>query len=154
MRTTLIFVDPVLTSLLDGARPLLPLLIPVGIVLVVLVVLAAPLPGRGPRLLQRRDPWRGFRFAARREVLVRAGGRCEGALVLAWGAVESRRAKSITSTPGRAADQPWSATARPFAVRTTSGSRTSGRRGGTFCRWSIAGPHTSRPAARLECLLA
>ena len=74
--------DPALTSLLDGVRPILPLLIPVGDVL---IVLTAPLPGRGPRVLQRRDPWRGFRFGARREVLDCARGRCEGALVLAWG---------------------------------------------------------------------
>ena len=38
------------------------------------VFVACPLPGRGPRLFQRRDPWRGFKFAARRTVMDRADG--------------------------------------------------------------------------------
>lgn len=49
------------------------------------VVLGAPLPGRGPKLFLGRDPWRTFRFQARRTVMSRAGGRCEGALFFAWG---------------------------------------------------------------------
>jgi hypothetical protein len=69
-------------ALLEGMRPLLPWLAVLG---VMVLVLAGRLPGRGPRLFQRRDPWRGFKFAARRAVLDRAGGRCEGALILMWG---------------------------------------------------------------------
>ena len=83
VRATLVSVtDTVLPSLLDGLRPMLPLLAVVG---VLLLLLSCPLPGRGPRMFQRRDTWRGFRFAARRAVLDRAGGRCEGPVVLAWG---------------------------------------------------------------------
>ena len=41
-------------------------------------------PGRGPGF-QRRDPWRSFKFEARRVVLTLAGSRCEGPLFFAWG---------------------------------------------------------------------
>lgn len=70
-----------LGSLFDGIRPFLPLLI--GIV-ALLTVLRFPMPGRGPGR-QGRDPWRGYRFEARRRVLDRAGGRCEGTAFLVWG---------------------------------------------------------------------
>jgi hypothetical protein len=73
--------DSVLQSLTDEMRPWLPLL---ALIAVLLLLLVSPMPGRGPRVFQRRDPWRGFRFAARRAVLNRAGGRCEGTLLLAW----------------------------------------------------------------------
>lgn len=43
------------------------------------------MPGRGPGLFQRADPWRLFTFEARRLVMSRAGHRCEGAVFLAWG---------------------------------------------------------------------
>lgn len=72
----------VLSAFYDSIRPWLPLLVPL---FGVLVVVSLPMPGRGPRLFQRRNPWRGFKFAARRAVFDRAGGRCEGALFLAWG---------------------------------------------------------------------
>jgi hypothetical protein len=75
-------IDAVLASLLDGLPPMLPLLALVG---VLLLVLTLRMPGRGPRMFQRRDPWRGFKFASRRAVLERAGGRCEGPLLLVWG---------------------------------------------------------------------
>lgn len=65
----------------DGMSPMLPLLIPLAALLVVLIT---PMPGRGPGF-QRRDPWRGFKFAARRTVLDRAGQRCEAGFFLAWG---------------------------------------------------------------------
>ena len=65
----------------DGIRPFAPLLI--GLV-IVCFALACPLPGRGPGS-QSRDPWRGFRFEARRVVLGRAGERCEGSIFLTWG---------------------------------------------------------------------
>ena len=48
------------------------------------LLLAAPIPGRGPGWPARRDPWRVFRFDARRQVLARAGGRCEAATFLIW----------------------------------------------------------------------
>jgi hypothetical protein len=65
----------------DGIKPFLPMLIPV---ILLIIILAFPLPGRGPGM-QRRDPWRGFRFEARRVVLTLAGKRCEAPLLLAWG---------------------------------------------------------------------
>lgn len=71
-----------LAGVLQGVQPMLPWL---GLATVVLLVAACPLPGRGPGLFPRRDPWRGFRFDARRTVLDRAGNRCEAALFLAWG---------------------------------------------------------------------
>jgi hypothetical protein len=67
--------------LLAGLEPYLPFAIAA---LVAAMVIASPLPGRGPGL-QRRDPWRGFKHDARRTVLAQAGHRCEGALLLAWG---------------------------------------------------------------------
>ena len=48
------------------------------------VVVTFPMPGRGPTS-SRRDPWRGFKYAARAEVFARAGDRCEGAAFFAWG---------------------------------------------------------------------
>lgn len=66
---------------LGGIRPVMPLLIAIT---VVIVVHRFPMPGRGPGF-QRRDPWRGFKFEARRKVMDRAGGRCEGTAFLAWG---------------------------------------------------------------------
>lgn len=82
-RCKLLFVtDSALTPLLDGLRPYIPLFVVVG---VFLILLASPLPGRGPRMFQRRDPWRGFKFAARRAVMTRAGGRCEAPMLLGWG---------------------------------------------------------------------
>ncbi len=71
-----------LGGVVEGIRPMLPWLI---LLSVVLLVVACPMPGRGPGLFPRRDPWRGFRFEARRAVLSRAGNRCEAALFLAWG---------------------------------------------------------------------
>jgi hypothetical protein len=55
-----------------------------GPLIVAVVVLRFPMPGRGPRS-SRRDPWRGFKYAARAEVFARAGDRCEGAAFFAWG---------------------------------------------------------------------
>lgn len=52
------------------------------VVVVLLAVLFGPLPGRGPRLFQRRDPWRTFKYGLRATVLGRAGGRCEAPLLL------------------------------------------------------------------------
>lgn len=49
------------------------------------ILVACPMPGRGPGFFRRRDPWRGFKFAARAAVMTRAGNRCEGSIVLAWG---------------------------------------------------------------------
>jgi hypothetical protein len=69
-------------ALLAGIRPLLPLF---AVLLALAVVLGAPLPGRGPGWFARRDPWRGFKYEARRVVLARAGGRCEAASFIAWG---------------------------------------------------------------------
>lgn len=51
--------------------------------LVLWIALTVPLPGRGPS--GRRDPWRSFKYGARREVMERAGARCERHLLLLWG---------------------------------------------------------------------
>lgn len=70
-----------LDGLFEGIRPFLPILIPM---IVLIAIAAVPLPGRGPGL-QGCDPWRGFKFEARRVVLTLAGHRCEGVLFLVWG---------------------------------------------------------------------
>lgn len=75
-------VQQVLRSFFTGIRPFLPLLL--GL-LILIIVMAAPIPGRGPGWFARRDPWRGFKFDARRTVLARAGGRCEAATFFVWG---------------------------------------------------------------------
>jgi hypothetical protein len=59
---------------------------PTAVVMVAVgFVLFGPLPGRGPGYPRRRDPWRTFRFDARRAVMSRAEQRCEGALFFGWG---------------------------------------------------------------------
>jgi len=70
-----------LSGILDGIKPFLPILIPI---ILLIIILSFPLPGRGPGF-QRRDPWRSFKFEARRVVMTLAGNRCEGPLLLAWG---------------------------------------------------------------------
>lgn len=70
-----------LDAFILAVEPFLPIVVPL---IVVTVVCSAPLPGRGPGL-QGRDPWRTFRFGARRQVFERARGRCEASLILAWG---------------------------------------------------------------------
>jgi len=77
------------SALLAGVAPVLPWL---GPALVVLIVLLAPLPGRGPGLAER-DPWRGFRYAPRRRALERAGGRCEAPGFIVWGRCEAPAAE-------------------------------------------------------------
>jgi len=59
------------------------------------MVFVFPMPGRGPKS-SHRDPWRGFRFAARAAVYARTADRCEGAdvrvsAVMNAGDVEARR---------------------------------------------------------------
>ncbi|GAA3608144.1 HNH endonuclease [Agrococcus terreus] len=60
------------------------LFVPALVIMILLIVVNAPIPGRGPRSA-KRDPWRGFKYAPRAAVLHRAGGRCEGSAFLAWG---------------------------------------------------------------------
>ncbi len=71
-----------LTSMLTSIAPILPQLLAVSGVLLVLIT---PMPRRGPSILQKQDPWRRFKGDARRQVMARAGNRCEGAIFLAWG---------------------------------------------------------------------
>jgi hypothetical protein len=80
-----------LAAVLDGLRPFLPLVVLLGLVL---LVVASPLPRRGPRLLQRRDPWRGLKFAARQAVMSRAGQRCEAPRLLVWGRCQEAAAET------------------------------------------------------------
>lgn len=70
-----------LGGIFDGIKPFLPILVPI---ILLITTLSFPLPGRGPGF-QRRDPWRSFKFAARRVVMTPAGNRCESPLFLAWG---------------------------------------------------------------------
>lgn len=72
----------VVDGLFAGIGPFLPWLAVIG---TLMIVLAAPLPGRGPGFFRGRDPWRGFKFDARRAVLALASNRCEGAAMVAWG---------------------------------------------------------------------
>jgi hypothetical protein len=71
--------------LLTGLTPVLPQF---AVLTAVIIVVGAPLPGRGPGLFQRQDPWRRFKYGARDVVMSRAGYRCEGAVFLAWGRCE------------------------------------------------------------------
>ena len=66
----------------------------------VALVVASPLPGRGPRGSKRHE-WRSFKYGNRTVVMERAGGRCEAALFLVWGQCAS---------PATEADHvyPWS----------------------------------------------
>jgi hypothetical protein len=77
--------DKFLTVLLTGLTPVLPQL---AVLAAVIIVVGAPLPGRGPRLFQREDPWRRFKYGSRDVVMSRAGHRCEGAVFLVWGRCE------------------------------------------------------------------
>lgn len=88
----------VLATMFDTIRPMLP---PILGIFGMAFVLTAPLPGRGPRFLQKYDPWRRFKGDARRQVMDRAGNRCEGAVFLGWGRC---------SDPAAEADHiyPWS----------------------------------------------
>ena len=71
----------VLSSFWAGMQPMLPYLVPL---IIGLIVLTAPLPGRGPAS-HRRDPWRTFKYDARRMVFARAGNRCEAAALVFFG---------------------------------------------------------------------
>lgn len=74
--------DKFLESLLSGLSPVLPQFV---LIAAVLIVIGGPLPGRGPRLFQKQDPWRLFKYGSRDVVMSRAGHRCEAAVFLAWG---------------------------------------------------------------------
>ncbi|TAK69122.1 MAG: HNH endonuclease [Actinomycetota bacterium] len=76
----------ILEGIIGGVRPVLPYAVVVGLLL---LILRMPLPGRGPRFFRRLDPWRTFRFDARRVVLAHAGNRCEAPLLMAWGRCQS-----------------------------------------------------------------
>ena len=78
--------DPaMLAQLIAVLGPNLSWLLPGAAVLVVIVF---PMPRRGPNS-SSRDVWRGFKYAPRQAVLSRAGGRCEGAVFVAWGRCSS-----------------------------------------------------------------
>lgn len=57
--------------------------------IIAIVVLTWPLPGRGPGMFASRDVWRSYRFAPRKELFERAGGRCEAAAFIAFGRCRS-----------------------------------------------------------------
>jgi hypothetical protein len=71
-----------LSVLLSGLSPVLPQF---ALIAAAIIVISAPLPGRGPGLFPRQDPWRCFKYGARDVVMSRAGHRCEGAVFVAWG---------------------------------------------------------------------
>lgn len=79
--TTINWFD-LLGRVFEQLRPLLPMLV---LLVVLALVIACPLPGRGPGPFARRDPWRTYKYDARRAVLARAGHRCEGSVFLGWG---------------------------------------------------------------------
>lgn len=56
----------------------------VVVLVICLLVLSAPMPGRGPKS-RRRDVWRGFKFGARETVMRNANYRCEAPAFVAWG---------------------------------------------------------------------
>ena len=69
----------------EGMQPSLPYLVPL---FVGLVVLSAPMPGRG-RGSRKPDPWRGFNYGVHRDVMERAGLRCEAAAFMFIGRCRS-----------------------------------------------------------------
>lgn len=69
-----------LQTMWQMVEPMAPLLITM---LVLWILLATPMPGRGP--CGKRDSWRLFKFGVRREVMERAAGRCEAPILLMWG---------------------------------------------------------------------
>ncbi len=72
----------ILTAMLAAIVPMLPqLLVIFGLIFAMVV----PLPHRGPSFLQKQDSWRRFQGEPRRQIMARAGHRCEGAVFLAWG---------------------------------------------------------------------
>lgn len=71
-----------LTNAFTTIAPLLP---PVIGIFAFVYALVMPMPRRGPRILQKGDPWRRYTGNARRQVMARASNRCEGAVFLAWG---------------------------------------------------------------------
>jgi hypothetical protein len=85
-----------------------------------MIVLLAPLLGRGPRRSQGRDPWRRPKYQARRTVMEHAGHRCEAATLISGDVVVTTRLRPITSIRGRGAARQSSATARLCAVATTA----------------------------------
>ena len=74
--------ETLLAAMLAGFIPVLPYFAAMG---AVFLVVGCPMPGRGPRFFQRRDPWRRFKYEARRVVMSRADQRCEGTAFLVWG---------------------------------------------------------------------
>lgn len=74
--------ERILWAFVAGIRPILPQL---SLIFLAVLALTCPIPGRGPRLRQRLDPWRLFKGETRRAVIARAGGRCEGAVFFGWG---------------------------------------------------------------------
>lgn len=76
-----IAIGPLLDALLTVFGPQLWWLVPL---LLLALVLLFPMLGRGPNS-NRRDPWRGFKFASRDIVMARANRQCEASVFLAWG---------------------------------------------------------------------
>lgn len=79
--------ERLIAGLVAGLAPVLPQLLAV---VAAVLVFTCPMPGRGPRLSQKPDPWRRFKYGTRRLVMSRAGDRCEGPVFLAWGRCRNR----------------------------------------------------------------
>jgi hypothetical protein len=108
-----------IAALVAGVAPVLPQLIAA---LAAILVLSCPLPGRGPRMFQRTDPWRLFKFEARRLVMSRAGHRCEGAVLLALGRCRETATEADHVYPWSRRGPPAHATEK-YCVADTIGTR-------------------------------
>jgi hypothetical protein len=67
--------ERVLGTFVAGILPMLPQL---SLIFLAVLALTCPIPGRGPRLFQRLDPWRLFKGEARRAVMRVDDGRMLG----------------------------------------------------------------------------
>jgi hypothetical protein len=81
----LLMIDAIVTTVGAILGPNLGWIVPAA---AVIALVAFPMLRRGPNS-SSRDVWRGFRYAPRQTVLARAGGRCEGAALVAWGRCSS-----------------------------------------------------------------
>ncbi len=137
-----------ISTLAAGVAPVLPQLLAV---LAAILVISCPLPGRGPRLFQRAGPWRVFKYETRRQVMSRAGHRCEGAVFLAWGRCREAATEADHVYPWSRGGPPARATDKRCVADTTGTRRPRSRRGGTCCHSNTGDAPTSRRERTCGC---